>query len=980
MTPLFAIHQEMFFVILTALFLAAVVADLRHSQFFRSWRNMPSPWKALSKGMKRFFLILTASLAWTQNKINMSRATPEGDSRPGAALQSMVDGRACSQPGDEAGIPYALRTGNPPYASNAVLTPQQFESGFACVAVAAIQPSALAAPSNAVTFTDWPYAVARRAALLPPGLLPGGFTVGGRPVTDLYMAASGMISFDGPKSSPTPATDGIPDGSAQNYMAVLQTPSDIVPPGGVFWYAPGADSSLFTWKDVFLGQDTNCLATVQAELFADGGFTFRYSLPSAAESYAAVTNPVLIGAQNNSGGETVLFTNSLAAVHSSLLPAFELRWKSLAGLDPDAPDYDSDELSDADELFIHHTDPRNPDTDGDGLLDGEEALRYGTDPLKPDTFGDGTNDFWRVFAPSSLTDSPWMDGGEGLSLLTLETRLEGAAGGLAALRIGDVIVPVPPGTARVCRVAFPCNAAVPFALVFAPGSEAASASVTALDSEGPVVFGDPGDVFTLPFAPGAGGLQMTAAPAPPRNNTGILCGVKYGFNPSHLCPHTGHDSLKISPMGGYPKNSGITGIGFVTAAGALTNELRVTEGQAEALAQAQGKTSPGPHTVNYPAVVGVLAVSGRKILKPTATNSVPVHHCVFTSGGGEDPPPEGACPCCTNQVCPCRCPSPGVCECAACRDPYAVNAPTNSAGQPLATQNRPRRLLLTGGAPDTVSAGPQSADGSSANGRCVYCQCRQFTPPPGDLPARAWRVTGGLAVSPPSLATNGVFTVAGVSPSVTDGADVFTWKAGPVYSRGRYTVAGLSAAFPHAVPDAAPRLQLGHTNALLVTTRIPADNAGTLRFSGYAPGAAVSVSNRVTGQYDPLQPSYAAAAWRGSYLSPSQTAELRCVAAAAGQHGFTVTHELADASPPSVSRTLAFEAIRIQSEPVTSETVSSTGIVYNPSGIPLGADGRFKVAVAEGSVPGADITWTVKEGAGRVSFVDDDGTGPDIAI
>jgi hypothetical protein len=281
-------------------------------------------------------------------------------------------------------------SGQPPYASNAVLSASQYLAGFACVGVTNIQPSALDAPANALALTNWPYAVARQCVLLPQGCLPEGFTFGGRPVTNLYLAASGMLSFDAPKSSPTPATNGIPDATAANYISVLQTPSDIVPTNGLFWYAPGTNSSIFTWKDVYLGHDTNCLATVQAELFANGDFTCRYYLPSLTNSYAQVTNGFLIGCQNNAGGETVLHTNALLAIHPSYLPAFELRWKSLAGLSP-AGDHDGDGFTTADELFIYRTNPRRKDSDGDGITDPAE-IASATDPLNPDTNNDGIPD------------------------------------------------------------------------------------------------------------------------------------------------------------------------------------------------------------------------------------------------------------------------------------------------------------------------------------------------------------------------------------------------------------------------------------------------------------------------------------------------------------------------------------------------------------------------------------------------------------
>ncbi len=390
MTPLFTPNQEMFFVILTMVFIAAIIGDFSKARFFRSYKNTPSPWKDLSKDMKLFFLLMAAFMVWAQDKDSL-RSSGDGDWLSGETLEAIESEYYYSLPEEESGITWALLTGNPPFTSNAVLTASQFQAGFACVSVNDIQPSVLAAPANAVTFTNWPYAVARQAALLPPGCLPQGFTFGGRPVTNLYMAASGMLSFDGPKSSPVPTSNGIPDGTAANYIAVLQTPSDIVPTNGLFWYVTGTNSSVFTWKDVFLGQDTNCLATVQSELFVNGDFTCRYYLPSLTNSYAQLTNVFLIGSQNNAGGETVLHTNALLVIHPSFMPAFELRWKSLVGLNPAVADQDDDSLTTADELFIHRTDPRRKDSDGDGLTDPAEITAM-TDPLNPDTNNDSIPD------------------------------------------------------------------------------------------------------------------------------------------------------------------------------------------------------------------------------------------------------------------------------------------------------------------------------------------------------------------------------------------------------------------------------------------------------------------------------------------------------------------------------------------------------------------------------------------------------------
>jgi len=873
----------------------------------------------------------------------------------------------------------------PPERYTNTLSRAQYEACFALTSVTNVIHDFEVPPDAEATDYVTSYGVHDAAywIALPSGFNAGGLEDQARAVSAVCAAPSGMLLLDALPDRPEPSEPVFAGAETNRLLSVLQTPSGLLPPEGRLWSAPAANGAhLVTWRNLMLGRLSEAKADLQCELYPNGDFTYFIRAYTNA-NLSAVTN-WLVAAQDAGGGEAYAFATN-APLSSAVLTdgsTLALNWTAFGRLDPSVPDTDSDELTDWEELMVYHTSVRQWDTDNDGLSDGEEVLRYGTDPLKPDSLGDGTNDFWRVVDPSSLTNTPWMEGGDGLALLTLETRLDGVESGLAALRIGDTLVPVLSGTSRVCRVAFPCNVNVPFALVFAPGSESASASISAVDSEGPVVFNDPGGVFTLPSASAARGFRTMSASTPGSGISGTLHGVKYGLDPASLCPHTGHGTLIFSVPGALSTdaiNAGITGIGFGPVTGSHTNKLTVTVDQVREAAEVQGMTAPGLHIVPFPVEISVAVLPGYPVLNQTVTNAVPAHYCVFTSGAGEDYPRKGNCPCCTNQGCPCRCASKYVCACVTCRDPYTVNAPTNSVGQPRGTTDRAHRLLLINGATNTVSAGPQSVDGSAPTGTCSYCSCQQVSSPPPScsLQAWTWRRTSGLAVSPTSLATNGVFTVTGVSPSETIGGDVFTWKAGPTYSRGKYTVVGLGVGFPNAVPDTVPRVQLGHTNALLVTTQIPTNNTGTISFSEMFL-AEVTVKNRQTGQYVALQSSYAAATWRANYLSASQTAELRYVANVAGQYAFTVKYELSGTTPSCVTNTLAFEAIRIQSEPVTSE-LATGDFVYNPSGMPVGADDHFKIAIAEGTVPNADITWTVTSGAGNVSFSNGN-TGTNIAV
>ena len=115
MTSLLTIPQEMFFVVLTMLLFAALVGDFRNARLFRLIRNKPSPWKDLAKDSKVVIILLTAFMAWAQDKDSQqSSGNGNGDSLPEAALESM-EGDSNSRP-EEVADPQTLHPSNQSYS------------------------------------------------------------------------------------------------------------------------------------------------------------------------------------------------------------------------------------------------------------------------------------------------------------------------------------------------------------------------------------------------------------------------------------------------------------------------------------------------------------------------------------------------------------------------------------------------------------------------------------------------------------------------------------------------------------------------------------------------------------------------------------------------------------------------------------------------------------------------------------------------
>jgi hypothetical protein len=894
----------MFFVILTMVFIAAIIGDFSKARFFRLIGRMPDTRNELDKATKLFMLLLVAFMTWAQSKDSMPSGG--GEWLSGEALEAIESEYYYSLPEEESGIAWALLTGNPPFTSNAVLTASQFQAGFACVSVTDIQPSALAAPANAVTFTNWPYAVARQAVLLPQGCIPQGFTFGGRPVTNLYMAASGILSFDGPKSSPIPTTNGIPDGTALNYLAVLQTPSDIVPTNGIFWYATGTNSSVFTWKDVFLGQDINCLATVQAELYPNGDFTCRYSFPSPTYSYSSIPDGLLIGAQNNPGGETVLHTNNLLAVHSAFMSAFELRWKSLAGLNPAVADHDEDSLSTADELFIHRTDPRNRDSDGDALTDGEEVSFYSTDPTAFSSDASGQGDLWRILGGLGPSDAPYTNAAPSASvgILTVTTLLENApTNGAAILRIANQYIPVLAGTTLVSRIAVPRDMTNLFILARGVNCDNAIAHVT-LEASAFTKIRDPSGVFSGPLT-----LSPSCVTA-----SGEVLMPAYTLTPSVVCFHC-PTSAVIRVTSADPD------VWLATEYGMLRDYSPQPFGF--------------PETFTNGLIQLTLASTDTTLFILAASTNIPAHFCNL-HGQETDEYPSGQsytdwcrfengvhvhapgfsetnCPCLvfTNAFeCPCSGDGRKPCTCA-----HAVSDPKAMPQDGSATNVLGHAVLKIGGTNDLLEV--EVAEGTYWP--CPLCACASEVP----SSASVYRQTHCIEVTPGSLTADGAFSVAGLHPSTNFADTVFIYKvtdySGPEtvtsYTRKDYTVLG-TAVYPTDQGHSVSNWFIGYnvTNAFTLWTGValPSDTGDVTLSVSVESGSPmpqlyiynrVAQSNELLVTQEQLTFTQNLGDWRDTYCDTNGYAQAYLLCASGGVGRVTYSYETYSGQPYDAAAT-----------------------------------------------------------------------------
>ena len=131
------------------------------------------------------------------------------------------------------------------------------------------------------------------------------------------------------------------------------------------WCGTTASNSLVvTWRDVLLGRDTSLPVSVQAELFDDGNFAYRYDLRNvkcridSGELEVEALSNVVVGA--SLGGQpqnTTLYEVATNAPFSVFQSPFTVSFQALDAADALVGDRDADGLSTFDEIFVHRTDP-----------------------------------------------------------------------------------------------------------------------------------------------------------------------------------------------------------------------------------------------------------------------------------------------------------------------------------------------------------------------------------------------------------------------------------------------------------------------------------------------------------------------------------------------------------------------------------------------------------------------------------------------
>ena len=284
------------------------------------------------------------------------------------------------------------------------LTQNQIDAGFALVRIGTNETWDFSAPVNAAFCEKWRLRGANvdRFDAFSTANAPWLFPFGTNLVDGLSVHSTGVLL---PKSVQEAFVArerrdvAIPDGTNISATAAVLAPFranlGIVPemnwgtlptsavPSEVWWDVSPSNSLIVTYRNALLGRETNTPVSVQAELFENGNFIYRYDLSDAGLwNGAAVTN-ILVGAFNNGVGESL----DIAAVTNLT----SLYWHRLDPSDTPTGDRDGDGISTAEEIFLHRTDPGLPDSDFDGVSDGDEIAR-GTNPLSRDSDLDGLVD------------------------------------------------------------------------------------------------------------------------------------------------------------------------------------------------------------------------------------------------------------------------------------------------------------------------------------------------------------------------------------------------------------------------------------------------------------------------------------------------------------------------------------------------------------------------------------------------------------
>ena len=271
-----------------------------------------------------------------------------------------------------------------PVPATVVLTDEQLAAGFALVDVSTndLQTSVFNPQSSATVHPRWLLrgAFEDRFTLTPEGWrMQVGTNVadwirihagsraeacatGGTPVVKVGQ----FRPFDAPLGI-VPEANWHLIGNPQSSISNLQSR---------FWHCmTPSNTLLLTWQNALWNRDTNTPVSVQAELWPDGRFVYRYDLSRCGNDTGTTgILPVASAAIGASFGGNEWTTNDLPANVTAL--AF---WP-LDPSDTATGDRDGDGISTAEELFVHGTDPGLWDTDGDGVSDGDE-IAQGTDPL-----------------------------------------------------------------------------------------------------------------------------------------------------------------------------------------------------------------------------------------------------------------------------------------------------------------------------------------------------------------------------------------------------------------------------------------------------------------------------------------------------------------------------------------------------------------------------------------------------------------------